>query len=204
MDESISRRDFLNSTLIASGALLGALTPADLIARAAAQGEDWGGPGGVGDYANSNGNTLQVLTDGHRIRDHVYDTLPADVVDTGETYDCAVVGGGISGLAAALFFARLARDGASCLVLDNHPIFGGEAKRNEFDVDGHLLIAHQGSAFYFVPYPSSFIAKFYDSIGLKEPKLRYQSWGGTRTELVLSNTPYGSPGMERGQYGFFF
>ena len=32
--------------------------------------------------------------------------LPADTIDTGETYDCVVVGGGISGLAAALFFLR--------------------------------------------------------------------------------------------------
>ena len=68
-------------------------------------------------------------------------------------YDCIVVGGGISGLAAALIFGRRARPGATCLVLDNHAIFGGEAKRNEFEVDGHRLIAHQGSAFYFVPYP---------------------------------------------------
>src|SRR4030095_11062046 len=61
MDQAISRRDFLNSTLLASGALLGALTPAELLARAAAQGADWTGPGGVGDYAISNGNTLEVL-----------------------------------------------------------------------------------------------------------------------------------------------
>jgi spermidine dehydrogenase len=204
MDQLISRRDFLNSTLLASGALLAHRTPAELLAHAAAQGEDWTGPGGVGDYANSNGNTLDVLTDGHQIRDHAYDALPSTAIDTGETYDCVVVGGGISGLAAALIFKRRAPEGMTCLVLDNHPIFGGEAKRNEFDVDGHRLIAHQGSAFYFVPYPYSFLGRFYESIGLKQPRLTYQTWGGPRPEMALSNIPYGSPGMDRGQYGFFF
>lgn len=205
MEQGITRRDFLNSTLLASGALLLApLTPAELLAKAAAQGEDWSGPGGVGDYADSNGNTLQVLTAGHKIRDHAYDTLPAEVVDTHETYDCVIVGGGISGLAAALFFKRRAGEGMKCLVLDDHPIFGGEAKRNEFEVDGHRLIAHQGSAFYPVPYPYSFIGRFYESVGLKQPKLEYQKWGGPGPEMTVSTTPYGSPGMDRGQYGIFF
>ena len=205
LDQRIARRDFLNSTLLASGALLlGGLSPSELLARAAAQGADWTGPGGVGDYANSNGNTLAVLTDGHQIRDRAFEALPADTVALDETYDCVVVGGGISGLASALTFTRRARAGTSCLVLDNHPVFGGEAKRNEFDVDGHRLVAHQGSAFYFVPYPYSFIGRFYESIGLKQPRLTYQSWGGGRPELVVSNTPYGSPGLDRGQYGVFF
>ena len=46
-------------------------------------------------------------------------------------------------------------------MLDNHPIFGGEAKRNEFLVDGHRLLAHQGSALFQVNYPHSFIERFY-------------------------------------------
>ena len=199
METHITRRDFLNATLLASGTLLlNAASPADLLAArpgtrpsdAKLSEDDWTGYGGIGDYANSNGNTLQVMEAGHQIRDAVFESLPGSVIDTGEIYDCVVVGGGISGLAAALIFQRLAGPNKTCLVLDNHPIFGGEAKRNEFLVDGHRLMAHQGSAFFPVPYPHSFIARFYESIGLKTPRLEYQKWGGSAPEMQLSRTPY--------------
>ncbi len=140
MDQPITRRDFLNSTLLASGSLLTAATPLQLLGEE----DDWTGYGGVGDYSKSNGNTLEVLAAGHRIRDGEFDRLPANFIDTGEMFDCVVVGGGISGLAAALFLLRKGGKNRTCLVLDNHPVFGGEAKRNEFVVDGHRLMAHQG------------------------------------------------------------
>ena len=171
MDASITRRDFLGSTLLASGAgLLNGLNPAELLAmgRSSSTGaaeDDWTGYGGVGEYSHSNGNTYAVMEVGHKMRDGAFDPLPADTIDSGETYDCVVVGGGISGLAAALFFLRQtgqrqAGAGKTCLILENHPIFGGEAKQNEFEVHGKRLVAHQGSAIYLVPYPYSFIATF--------------------------------------------
>ena len=141
---------------------------------------------------------------GHTIRDGVYEPLPNGVIDTGEIYDCVIVGGGISGLAAALSFQRQARPGAKCLVLENHPIFGGEAKQNEFLVDGKRLVAHQGSAIYQLHSSESFIAQFYDSIGLKAQKLEYQQWAGPAPEMPLSQTPYEAIGLEHGQYGFWF
>ena len=200
-DSSITRRDFLGSTLLASGAaLLSGATPQQLLAQT----DQFTGYGGVGEYSSSNGNTFPVLRDGHAIRDHRYDPLPENVTDTGETYDCVIVGGGISGLAAALFFQRKAGRDRKSLVLENHPIFGGEAKQNEFLVDGQRLIAHQGSAIYQLQYPFSFLAHFYDSIGLKTPRLTYQKWSGPQPELALSRTPYEAVGLERGQYGFWF
>lgn len=202
MDQNITRRDFLNATLLASGGLL--LSPASpldfLQANAATPNDDWTGYGGVGDYASSNGNTAAVLEAGHQIRGGAFETLPANLVDTGEIYDCVVVGGGISGLAAALIFQRQAGPRKTCLVLENHPIFGGEAKRNEFLVDGHRLIAHQGSAFFPVPYPHSLIGRFYESIGLKAPRLEYQKWSGVAPEMRLSTTPY----LGSAPYGLFF
>lgn len=201
MDQPISRRDFLNSTLLASGGLLmSSVTPLQLLGEE----DDWTGYGGVGDYRKSNGNTFEVLAAGHRIREGEFDRLPNDIVDTGETYDCAVVGGGISGLAAALFFLRKGGKNRTCLVLENHPVFGGEAKRNEFVVDGHRLMAHQGSAVFFVQYPHSFLGRFYDSIGLKTPQLQYQKWAGPAKEMALSKTPYDMVGSEPATYGLYF
>ena len=86
LDPNITRRDFLNSALLASGgALVGGVCPMQLLARQTAQamsqsGKDWTGYGGVGDYADSNGNVWDVMTAGHQIRNHVFDTLPADIV----------------------------------------------------------------------------------------------------------------------------
>ncbi len=208
MDHCLTRRDFLGSTLLASGAaLLDGLTPAQLLARgggSGAGGDEWTGFGGVGEYSAANGNTLEVLTAGHRMRDGAYSPLPADTIDTREIFDCVIVGGGISGLAAGLFFQRLAGSGKTCLILENHAIFGGEAKQNEFLVDGKRLVAHQGSAIYLVPYPHSFIARFYDSIGLATPKLGYQKWAGAEPKMELGRTPYDAAGLGNGQYGFWF
>jgi spermidine dehydrogenase len=211
MDTPITRRDFLGSSLLASGAaLLSERAPADIlkspgeIKRVSNAADELTGYGGIGDYARSNGNTLDVLLAGHQMRDGAFDSSSADSVDTGETYDCVIVGGGISGLAAALMFLREAGPDKKVLVLENHPIFGGEAKRNEFEVDGKRLIAHQGSAIYHVPYPHSFIGRFYDSIGLRVPRLQYQRWGGPGKEMALGRTPYETAGWSAGEYGFWF
>ena len=210
MTNDISRRDFLGATLLASGAqLLNPFSPAQLLAKQPhaalpASTEDWNGYGGVGEYADSNGNTWEVLRAGHKLRDANPSAFLKDAADTGELYDCVVVGGGISGLAAAALFLRQARPGSKCLVLENHPIFGGEARQNEFDVDGYRVVAHQGSAIYFVPYPRSFLADFYYAIGLHEPRLSYQAWGGSDAAMAIGRTPYDSAGMSTGQYGFWF
>src|ERR1700688_615093 len=127
LEQEITRRDFLNASLLASGSLLlTAGSPAQLLAQAARPAatstphastshvgmtDDWTGYGGVGDYANSNGNTTGVLQAGHQIRDGLFETLPASMIDTEESYDCVIVGGGISGLAAALTFQQQAGKG---------------------------------------------------------------------------------------------
>jgi spermidine dehydrogenase len=201
MDEAITRRDFLGSVLLASGAvLLESASPAELAAAT----DQFTGYGGVGEYSTSNGNTLEVMQAGHSIRYGTYDPLPKDLIDTGETYDCVVIGGGLSGLAAALFFERQTQAGMRCLVLENHPIFGGEAKQNEFMVDGKRLITHQGSAIFQLQYPYSFLEHFYESIGLKSPRLEYQKWAGPGQEMTLARTPYQAVGLHRGQYGYWF
>src|ERR1700761_422405 len=209
MDTAITRRDFLGSTLLASGAALLSEGPASAANTTGGSSADhFTGYGGIGDYARSNGNTLGVVQAGHQMRDGALDpTVDAaslNAADTGETYDCVVVGGGISGLAAAITFLQEAGSGQKVLILDNHPIFGGEAKRNEFEVDGRRLIAHQGSAIYFVPYPHSAIGRFYDSVGLREPRLSYQRVSASAKAMSLGRTPYEAAGWSAGQYGFWF
>lgn len=198
LNQPICRRDFLNSTLLAAGgALLGPLTPQQLLASA---NDDWTGYGGVGDYANSNGNTLEVMSAGHEIRDRVFDSLPPNIIDTGENFDCVVVGGGVSGLAAALFFHQYTGSKLTCLVLDNHPVFGGEAKRNEFIVDGQRIMGPQGADHFQVPLPYSFMARFFELIGLNWRAFEYQKWQGPSAEIPLGNSFEDS----RGPAGFYF
>jgi len=142
----ISRRDFVNGMLVGSGAtLLSMPTPASSRAPApnyAPSGSAWTGYGGVGDYCWSNGNTEAVRNAAHGIRDHLYTEADLPIR---ESYDLVVVGGGFSGTTAAYEFSKHRKPGQTCLVLDNHAVFGGEAKQNEFDVGGHRLVAPQGS-----------------------------------------------------------
>jgi spermidine dehydrogenase len=197
LNTPIERRDLLNSTLLAAGSmLLSSIAPFQLLAE-----EDWTGYGGVGDYARSNGNTYEVMTEGHKIRDHVFERASADAIDTREEFDCVVVGGGISGLAAALFFQRESKSNRTCLVLDNHPIFGGEAKRNEFELDGQRFMVHQGSAACFPPLPGTFLESFYQSIGVDWSQFKYQAWTGQQPEMPLETAPYPVGGKTS---GFFF
>src|SRR6202167_6660316 len=102
---------------------------------------------------------------GHQIRDHLFASPPQVAEDRGGIFHFALVGGGLSGLATALYFHQKAPQ-AKTLVLENHPIFGGEAKRNEFLVDGHWLIAPQGSDHFDTPQPGSKMADFYASVGV--------------------------------------
>ena len=66
----------------------------------------------------------------HALRDGASPKSSGKPIDTGEVYDLIVVGGGISGLAAACFYRAKTGPGARILILDNHDDFGGHAKRN--------------------------------------------------------------------------
>lgn len=197
MHEPISRRDFINGTLAAgAGVWMGVRAPALPFGPDAA--DAWTGFGGIGDYARSNGNTYDVMSVAHAMRDGKYERAIARATDTGETYDLAVVGGGLSGLAAAVFFQK--RRGGRCLVLENHPIFGGEAKRNEFLVDGQTVVAHQASAMFPVPKAGGWTAGVYDMIGMDRSHFEYERWSGPSPEMPLGQTPYG----QSRNYGFWF
>nr|WP_231377862.1 FAD/NAD(P)-binding protein [Sphingobium sp. JAI105] len=177
----ITRRDFVGGTLLGSGAaLLGASAPA-LAAPPKGQavdspltglGEDWTGPGGIGDYAGKNGNTAEVVNAAHGdIRNGSLDARIANAKVVDDVYDLVIVGAGISGLTAAYVYTK-ERPEARVLVLDQHAIFGGEAKQNDFEVDGYHLTAPQGSTGIVVPFAraieSGFVAPFLKELGYPE------------------------------------
>jgi spermidine dehydrogenase len=155
MSSSITRRDFVGGTLAATGmATLTSAAPvhALLSSDRATYNHAFNGPPFVGDYRYSNGNTWEVLSAAHSgIRDGSYEAAVGRAQDTGEELDLVIVGGGPAGLGGAYYFNKESGGSGSCLILDNHPIFGGEAKRNEFEVDGTRLIAPQGSNLLFTP-----------------------------------------------------
>jgi spermidine dehydrogenase len=157
MGAAITRRDFVNTVALGTGAaLLGMPAPAlrgqpapaapnPPAGEPASPWHPWTGNPGVGDYAISNGNTWDVVSAAHGLRDGTYERAMAGAADTGETYDLVIVGGGFAGTVAAYQFLKTGDRGRTCLLLDNHPIVGGEAKRNEFIVRGQRLIGPQGS-----------------------------------------------------------
>jgi spermidine dehydrogenase len=196
MTDNITRRDFLGSTLLGSGAaLLTAASPTLLAepsrgaASIAGLGPDWSGPGGIGDYAGANGYVAPMINAGHALR--TGDALRG-VQDTRETYDVVIVGGGFAGLAAA-YTIHKERPDLSCLMLDNAPIFGGHAKQNEFIVDGQRLWAPQGSHASVGPVSAAreagYLPHFWGDLGLPDD-MKYASLTGTQKPLRVPQDIY--------------
>jgi spermidine dehydrogenase len=95
----------------------------------------------------------------HRLRDGTFWESAGKPIDTGETHDLIVVGGGISGLSAAHFYRKVAGAKARVLILDNHDDFGGHAKRNEFRVGNRMMLGFGGTYSIQSPAPYSAVAK---------------------------------------------
>ena len=153
LNQKIDRRDFLNSSLLGAGSILYSMSaPSLLFANEALHNQvadNWYGYGGVGDSKTSHGNTPDILKAAHAVRDGFLNSDKAKGIPVSENYDLVIVGGGLSGLGAAQ--RLIERDpNKKCLILDNHPIFGGEAKRNEFEIEDQIIQAPQGSnSFYY-------------------------------------------------------
>jgi spermidine dehydrogenase len=143
MDRPIARRDFLNGAAIG---VTGAAAAAAFPGFAWAAGPQDGSPEEPYPPRRTGlrGSHPGAFENAHKLRDEGGWDMSA-TVDTGETYDLIIVGGGISGLSAAHFFRKRVGGDARVLILDNHDDFGGHAKRNEFEYQGKLLALNGGT-----------------------------------------------------------
>ncbi len=187
---TITRRDFLNGILLGSGAaLLHLSAPARLFAQSPAAA--WNGFGGIGDYACCNGNTEEVIKVYESIEKGVFARPGQAVTDTGELFDLVIIGGGLSGLGAAYEFLKHAPQKAKCLIIENHRIFGGAAKRNEFLVQGERLIGPQASnAFGVIDRPGIPGYDIYTGLGVPTD-FEYAPWPSDLKPLDFDPTNFG-------------
>lgn len=199
---NISRRDFLNGVLLGTGAaLLTARAPLSWAAANSIGRPDnaWTGPGGLGDYSMANGDTATVTSMAHSVRDG---EIPRNSSDTNEHYDLVVVGSGFAGLGAAYTFNKERKGKARILVLDVHPVPGGVAKLNEFNVDGHRLFAPQGSDSFAKPnafaHDNHLVNDVWTELGLPASGdefnrvIRHQKPKGVNSSIKFSPSHYSS------------
>ena len=165
MDRPITRRDFLNGVAFTVGggaAGLGAMP--GFLPKA------WASVTSTNPAALTGlrGHSVSAMSVMHAIRDGTFwDTAPAPE-QTGESYDLVVVGGGISGLAAALLYRQYGGADRKVLILENNDDFGGHARRNEFTAsNGKTIMGYAGSQSLQTPsYFSPLVASVLETVGV--------------------------------------
>jgi spermidine dehydrogenase len=182
MGRRITRRDFLNGAAVGIGALgVGALS-SESIAELAAVTEDGAHSGNAPSrtyppaLTGIRGSQPGSFDVAHALRDGTFWDTAGTPKDTGEIYDLIVVGGGISGLAAAYFYRKQAGSKSRILIVDNHDDFGGHARRNEFRVGDRLLLSNGGTQSIESPSEYSEVSKgVLKELGI-ELKVFYQAY----------------------------
>lgn len=144
----ITRRDFINGTLVTAGALLAPGWLLDCTKRVAEDSSQYPPL-----LTGLRGSTASAFDAAHQLA--WAGKVWSDPTDTGEEYDLVVVGAGISGLSAAHFYRKEFGKDAKILILDNHDDFGGHARRNEFNVSGTMRLCYGGSQSLEDPYDYS-------------------------------------------------
>jgi spermidine dehydrogenase len=123
-------------------------------------------------------------------------------------FDLVVVGGGIAGLSAAHYFIKATGVGRRVLLLENHAMLGGEARQNEFVVEGERLLGPQGSNDFIVPERSngSLLDSFFAEFDLPR-EYAWQSWDSKLRPLRFARDNYSNmDGFQESQVdiGYFF
>ncbi|MDA0928525.1 MAG: FAD-dependent oxidoreductase [Proteobacteria bacterium] len=204
----ITRRDFLNGCAISVVAGSG-LSPLQLMAQ-----DQSGAPVLPPDYYPPTRQGLRGSHEGSFEFGHAMrDGQTWRSVEAGDGhYDLVVVGGGISGLAAAYFYRKQHGQRSRILILDNHDDFGGHAKRNEFWYEGRMFLVNGGTLNVEAPSQYSTIAagllwelgidrgryfeknrdmfSFYRDMGLKDGRFfDRESFGQDKLVVGYSNMP---------------
>jgi len=135
----ITRRDFINGTLMTAGASLLPFGGASQAVMAALE-PSYYPPALTGLRGSHPGSYEHAHS-----RAWAGQTDWGSTTDLKEAYDLVVVGGGISGLAAAYFYQQEHGRDKKVLILDNNDDFGGHAKRNEHTIDGVMRLGFGGS-----------------------------------------------------------
>ena len=177
MAARITRRDFLNGMAVAIGAL-GSAGMADFAraAQGAGDSSSQAAPSYPPALTGMRGSQPGSFDVAHSLRDGTFWETAGTPEDTHESYDLVIVGGGISGLAAAYFYRKQATKDARILILDNHDDFGGHCRRNEFQVDGRLLLSNGGTQSIESPSEYSQVSKsVLKDLGI-EPKVFYKAY----------------------------
>ncbi len=146
---AITRRDFVNGTLMATGAYMLPFGCASDAVLAALE-PSYYPPALTGLRGSQPGSNTHAHS---RAREKKSDWGPT--TNLKEEYDLIVVGGGISGLSAAYFFQREHGKDTKVLILDNHDDFGGHARRNEHMINGDLRLTNGGSQTFVSPHARS-------------------------------------------------
>jgi spermidine dehydrogenase len=174
MDRNITRRDFLNGMAMGAGGVLVHPWLDRLLAAQTPTPSEQDRPGYYPPTLNGmRGSHSGAFEVAHALRDGTFWEKAGKPVETGEEYDLVVVGGGISGLAAAYFYRKQAGPLARILILDNHDDFGGHAKRNEFHLAGRMLLTNGGTVSIESPFPYSKEARgLLTELGVDPPALQ--------------------------------
>jgi len=169
MDREIPRRDFLNGAAMAIGSALLANSIGTNNGSDEPQNHAGYNPPVSSGLRGSHAGSFEIA---HSLRDGTFwENAPAPRA-LAEKYDLIVVGGGISGLAAAHFYRERAGAKASILILENHDDFGGHAKRNEFHLGGKLQLLNGGTMLIDSPTPYSAVASgLMERLGIDPVKL---------------------------------
>jgi spermidine dehydrogenase len=177
MHRRITRRDFLNGMAVSVGALGYASHPS--MAAIFQKNSEASSPANESyppELTGIRGSAAGSYDIAHALRDGTYWKTAGDATEVRETYDLIVVGGGISGLAAAYFYRQQAGKNARILILDNNDDFGGHARRNEFRVGDRLLLSNGGTQSIESPSQYSEVAKaVLKDLGI-EPEVFYKAY----------------------------